>query len=63
MATTTIPNPNWLLLTVSAPGSSDVQYMALAPGCTNTPHNNARCGCQMFTNQADGDRYIRSVIR
>ncbi len=56
------PMNNWRLLTVSDPAYDGIRYAALAPGCTNQPHDGTRCGCRMFLDQGEGDRYIRSKM-
>lgn len=64
MATTNpmIPSPDWRLLTVTIPPNDrDFKFVALAPGCINTPHGGS-CGCMTFDRAPDGDAYIRSKV-
>lgn len=66
MATTNpmIPTAEWRMLTVTIPpNTTDFKYVALAPGCINTPHNGERCGCQQFDDPGQADTYIRGKIR
>jgi hypothetical protein len=56
------PSPNWRLLTVSDPAYDGIRYAAIAPGCTNRPHDGTQCGCRMFLDHGEGDRYIRSKM-
>ena len=64
MATTNpmIPTAEWRMLTVTIPpDTSTFKYVALAPGCINTPHGGA-CGCGTFDDPGEADRYIRRKI-
>lgn len=64
MATTNpmIPTAEWRMLTVTIPpDTSTFKYVALAPGCTNTPHG-GNCGCATFDDPVQADRYIRRKI-
>lgn len=65
MATTNplAPMNRWRLLTVTIPpDTTTFKYIALAPGCTNTPHDGTKCGCMTFDRQPDGDAYIRGKM-
>jgi len=65
MATTNplAPMNRWRLLTVTIPPNDrDFKYVALAPGCTNTPHDGTKCGCMTFDRDSDGDAYIRGKM-
>jgi hypothetical protein len=52
----------WRLLTASDPAYDGIRYAALAPGCTNEPHDGTECGCRMFLDEGEGDKYIRSKM-
>jgi hypothetical protein len=65
MATTNplVPTAEWRMLTVTIPpDTTTFKYVALAPGCTNTPHA-GDCGCMTFDKPGDADTYIRGKIR
>lgn len=63
MATTNpmIPTAEWRMLTVTIPPDKTFKYVALAPGCINTPHGGS-CGCGTFDRPGDADSYIRRKI-
>lgn len=56
------PMNKWRLLTASDPAYEGIRYAALAPGCTNEPHEGTECGCRTFTLWSDCDSYIRSKM-
>lgn len=57
-----IPTAEWRTLTVTIPpNTSDFKFVALAPGCTNTPHG-GNCGCMTFDQPTDADKYIRGKL-
>lgn len=58
-----VPSTDWRLLTVTIPPNDrDFKFVALAPGCINTPHA-GDCGCMTFDMPGDADTYIRGKAR
>lgn len=57
-----IPTAEWRMLTVTIPpNTTDFKYIALAPGCVNTPHA-GDCGCMTFDTPVAADKYIRGKV-